>query len=608
MEMSTNMLLALLGAALLFLGERTFGEGSTRLVLSSTGLLLVLGTMISRQRAASVQSNAQPALKKSLRYGLIFLGSLALYACTTDTALDLLALSEDVEHRYLGILGVIWPIAGLASLLTMALIDRAIRATPLAVPPTRLRQAVDTGLSIAFAIALVFPLNYLGTELNKRWDLTYFRTTDAGTSTRAITNNLTEPVTAVLFFASASEVAREVRPYFEALEGQNFKVEWEDHAFAPQRAEALKVRKNGTIAFVVGEGDEQKTETIKVGTDFDKAKRKLEKLDTEVQKALLKIAKGKRTAYFVSGHGEMHWQSKDGPLTKISNLKKLLEMMNYKVDELGIGEGLTDSVPEDATIVFILGPTSDLLPEETAAINAYRERGGRLFIALEPGQEGDFSGLIEPMGISFTDVSLATDDKYVLQTRGLTDRTNLVTNRYSSHPTVTTLSKNSAQAWMITPGAGSLEELEGKGGKVTVTVRSLPKTWSDTNGNYEFDEDTEARKVHKLAAVAEGPSSTDSEYRAVVVADATFLSDGAIPNKANAQFVLDAAHWLAGEEELAGTVNSEEDVKIQHTREGQKAWFFGTSFLIPVFIFGLGMLRLRSRRPDEGAKTEGGEA
>jgi hypothetical protein len=603
------MLLTLLGTALLFLGERTFGEGSTRLVLSGTGALLVLGALVSRKRSASqLESDAQPALSSSLRFSGLFLLSLIVYACTTETALETLSLTEDGEHRYLGVLGVLWPILALAGLLPMALIDRAIQATPLAVPPARLRQAVDTGLSIAFAIALVFPLNYLGTELNKRWDLTYFRTTDAGTSTHALVNNLTQPVTAVLFFSSASEVAREVRPYFEALEGEHFKVEWEDHAFAPQRAEALKVRKNGTIAFVVGEGDDQKTETIKVGTDIDKAKRKLEKLDTEVQKALLKIAKGKRNAYFVVGHGEMHWQSKDGPLTKISNLKKLLEMMNFKVDELGIGEGLTDTVPEDATIVFVLGPTADLLPEETAALNAYRERGGRLFIALEPGQEGDFSGLVEPMGISFNDETLATDDKYVLQTRGLTDRVNLVTNRYSSHPTVTTLSKSSAQAWMITPGAGSLEELKGKGGKVTVTVRSLPKTWSDVDGNYKFDEASEARKVYKLAAVAEGPSTTESEYRAVVVADATFLSDGAIPNKANAQFVLDATHWLAGEEELAGTVNTEEDVKIQHTREGQKAWFFGTSFLFPVLIFGFGLLRLRNRRPEDTSPSEGGEA
>ena len=85
----------------------------------------------------------------------------------------------------------------------------------------------------------------------------------------------------------------------------------------------------------------------------------------------------------------------------------------------------------------------------------------------------------------------------------------------------------------------------------------------------------------------------------VVVSDASWASDLALPpdpNKANFQFVLDAGSWLGQDESIAGTVYSEEDVKIQHAKEDQGWIFSATSGLVPLALLVLGLLRLRVRR------------
>ena len=62
-----------------------------------------------------------------------------------------------------------------------------------------------------------------------------------------------------------------------------------------------------------------------------------------------------------------------------------------------------------------------------------------------------------------------------------------------------------------------------------------------------------------------------------------------------------AIAWLAEDEALAGTVESEEDVKIEHSKEGQGWMFYATAFIVPLGLLGLGVGRIRRR-------TKGGAA
>lgn len=601
--MIAALLTAIAAFLLLFLGERTFGTNDVvRIVLDVLGIGSLGAAFVVRFLALQRSSGeARTAWVRSLSLLGVATFGLVLYGLTLEPVASLLPLSSESAERLDVVLSALWPILVALGLVPMVMVERAIASAPVAPHPRRVRQALEGGLAAVLAIAMLFPMNYLGKEYNKRWDLTFFQTSMPGTQVRSIVENLEQPMRVVLFFPASSEVAQEAAPYFDALEGANLSVERVDQAMEPALAKEMKVRENGVIAMSLGE----RTEIVKLDVDFDKAKKNLRKLDSLVQTAMLKLAKGSRTAYFTVGHGEMGWKGSEDQARKATVVKKLFESANFKVKELGLGDGLASAIPDDATAVFILGPTDGFLPEEVATLNRYREAGGRIFIAVDPGaKEGvSFDGLLEPLGLKFSGDLVVTDEAktYLPMNNGKTDRQNIGTNRYSSHESVTTLSKNSKQAWMVFLGAGELIETAEHGGKVTVTVRTLAKTWADLDGNYEFDKDTETRAVKNIAAVASGPALEGKEYRAVVVADSGFASDLVIANPANTQFLADATFWLIGEEDLAGTVNNEEDVKIVHNKEGQGIWFYGSTFLLPTILAGLGFLRVRSRRTKEVA-------
>jgi hypothetical protein len=588
------------------------------------------------------------------------MSSVVLYALTTDEVLRALALSEDSEHHFRVVMTAAWTLAFLLGTLPFLLVDRAIAGSPVVITPGRVREASVAALTMAMTIAAVLPLNYLATQHNKRWDLGYFKTAMPGTTTQNIIESLSEPIRAVLFFPSSSDVTQEVRTYFDQIEGGNLSVEYVDHALEPELAKELKVRENGTIAFVKGEGDDQQVETVKIGADFDSAKRNLKKLDEKVDEALVKITRGKKTAYVTVGHGEMYWKAGEPKERMIDQLKKGLGSLQYKVKELGVATGLANEVPEDASFVAVLGPTQPFMPEELSSLEAYLRRGGSLMLALSPDSP-DMSTLLGSLGLEFHADQLASDMTYAVVQKKKSDRLNIATNKFSTHPSVTTLSRNSKTLPLLMPQSGYLTEGKAPDGvKVTMTVRSLSDNWDDLNKNLDFDPPDEKRDSYGLVAAVSGPvtpppageaeapaskappsgpraappvprgplpglptapgasplkiekgAKTDKpskadkdkkeepegpQFRAVVYAGSTWISDFFLPNmQGNQVLVQDSVAWLSQDEALAGTTNSEEDVKVLHSKEGQGWMFYGTSFLIPLVLLSGGLVRVRQR-------------
>jgi hypothetical protein len=80
------------------------------------------------------------------------------------------------------------------------------------------------------------------------------------------------------------------------------------------------------------------------------------------------------------------------------------------------------------------------------------------------------------------------------------------------------------------------------------------------------------------------------------------FSDLVLSNWApNAYLFGDAMRWLVGEESFSGQVNTEEDIRIEHTKQQDLAWFYATIFGVPGLILGAGLL-LRRRALSGGAK------
>lgn len=607
--MSSAGILYVIGSFAIFLAERMFSANDmVRWPLVLLGAAFIAVALLGR---ATSWSRHRKATQLALGFFVLSTLSGVLYVAQLKDTVDRLGLAaESADHLRVGLQALI-PLVWLIGALPAIAIDATLSASPHSVHPGRLRTALEGGLAVAFGLGMLFPINYLATEHNKRFDYGFFKTTAVGTSTRAAVESLSAPLRVVLFFPPSSEVLREVRPYFDDLAGPNLSVEVMDQTMDPEQAKAWKVRDNGTIVFVKGEGEDEQTESIKLDDDLEKAKKDLRKLDSKVQTALLKIARDKRTVYFTVGHEELYWKGAADELSNIDMAKKVLEGLNLKVKELGVNEGLAQAVPDDAAMVIVAGPKRAFLPEEIKALQDYRQRGGALFINLEPATGPDDvsdPAIAALAGVGFGDQPLLSDKAYLKVTGGPSDRQFVGTNKYSSHESVTTLSKNAQQATFITPGVGSVAELQDHAGKVTNTIKGMPEWWADANGNFEFDKDPkpaadgsvpmtgEKRGGYEIADIATGPADGGKEWRAAVVGDATWMSNAILKNQANAVYLVSTVGWLTQDPALTGETENEEDIKIQHTKEGEAMWFYGTSILVPALVFLAGMLRVRARK------------
>jgi putative flippase GtrA len=598
-NLSGSTLLFLGGLVALFLGERMIGEGTPRLAVTGFGALILLGAVGVRAWSFTRSTERlQDAHRIALGFNIVALAGLAVYAATLDTFTGALLDSDDAIQRWQGSLGAVWPILVLCGTLPVAAIDRLITLHPFRIPPRAVAETATQWLSASLAIALIFPVNYLASKNDVEWDVAYFRTTAAGESTLALVKNLSEPIQVTLFFPTGSDVGREVRPYFDALAAESngiIQVTQVDQALVPELAEELKIRDNGYVVFKQGDS----TEKFKLADDLKKAKRDLKKLDQTAQEHLLKVAKGQRSAYFIVGHGEANFRERDDQLKKLNLMKKALESQNFKTGNLGVAEGLANAVPDDADLLILAAPEQPLLPEEVQTIGAWLDKGGAMLVMAEPG--GDpLADLSARLGVTLGTAPIAHASAHIRQSRGPSDRVLLATNRFGSHTSVKTLAKNGTTLAMVMPTAVSVEKAPESTSKISALVRSFPDSWPDTVGDREKGPD-EMGKVWDLAVAVTGelaqPSETGpKEWRAIVIGDMNWASDPVLQfSQGNQIFLLDGVRWLVGDDDISGAVNNEEDVKIQHTRDEDWAWFYVTVIAMPLLVLGVGGVFVRMR-------------
>jgi hypothetical protein len=636
------------GMLLLFIVQRLSAFEEARTSLTVFALVVAFGcTGFLRWRA--LQSSTDPGVRTGHRAALGFLVvgaiSVAIYFVTTDAAVAALAMAEDAEDRWLGVWSSVWPLVWLLGTLPLFVIDYAVQSSPKMMPARRVHHLASHALIVAMGVGLVFPLNYVATKSNERWDLAYFKTPTPGTATHAVVDALQERVHVRIFMPPSSEVALELRTYFAALEGPNLVVEILDQAAHPRLAQTLTVRDNGVIAFTVGEvrlvdppdpsdpsdpsdpaapeADDGEatapppvTRTLRVATDLEQAKRTLRKIDTEVQQILIELGHGQRTAYVTIGHGELTWQGGNRMLLQraITGLKDDLDKLGFTVKPLGLQQDLGQRVPEDADLVLVLGPIAPFSQAEVDALRRYVESGGSLLVAFETDFMRQANGISGPdplhtmvqevLGVRLGSGVLAGEKAIFPMARDLKDRLNVITNSFTSHASSRTVAEHSTTEFVVAPLSGHLELVEGNGSETTVTftARSLAVHWADLNFDFEFQSDQgETKEARNLVGAVEGTGGTP--FRAVVVGGSTLFSDLVMGNRGNRMLAEDMAKWLVGAEALSGTTESEEDIKIEHTKEGQATWFYLTVLGVPLLIMVLGAVRIRMRRVGQ---TRGG--
>ncbi len=601
----------------LLLGQRVLDSvewfASLITYLAAAGLVICFGQRIwAMSQASADRRSAARALALFSGLGVL---ALAVFYATTSGGREMLG----VEVPKLGqpdlfgdIATVVWISLVLMSILPSLLGELARRSMLRAerVESRRVVAAVVAGAALSSAAIYGSLFAYSADEMDVFADFSYFRVAKPSDSTRRMLDSLDEPLKVLVFFPGFSEVRPRVLQYLEELrEGTNkLEIEVLDRELHPDRAHEHKVNKDGVLVLVHGKNSKK----LELGDVPAKVASKLKKLDGEFQKVLLQAMRNKRTVYLTVGHGELNESTDRKSLRTVKLLRQLMESQNYGIKNLGLAKGLGNEVPDDAAVVAILGPTETFSEAEMEALANYAAGGGSLFMALDPDDKVDHAPLAAMVGLKWEPGVVINDKILVRIKRAESDKRNLVVSRFSSHASVSTMSKYAARgAAVLLPGAAALDKLDAKdkGLKIDFALKSVPGCYVDLNGSWSFDKDTEKKKIYNLAAavskdIGEAKGSDKLQLRAFVMGDAEALTDPILgQTKFNPLLFVEALRWLGGEESFSGAISSEEDVAIVHTKNEDQIWFYTTILVIPSIVLGGGLLLTRRRRRKKPAAS-----
>jgi hypothetical protein len=465
-----------------------------------------------------------------------------------------------------------------------------------------LSRVFEQALFLWVLVAIVIQVNIIANERNQSWDVSYLKVTSPSDLTVQAMSKYGSGVEIALFFQRGNEVTPFVESYFNQLadRSKQSSIQYFDVDLNPSQSEKYLVSKNGQIVMIFGE----KRERINVGTTLAQARQSIRKLDAEVFKILLRLTREKPRLYFSRGHSEISWLGGEG-FESLGLLEQFLRSQNYATGFISVSEH--SEIPDDAAAVVIVGPKEPFLHAEVEMIKRYLARGGRLMLWLDPNDARRVVHTKDPLrlfleegvGLEYKDHIMANDQVFLRLRQNASDHWLTVSNSFGSHESIKLLAENQERIGVLMHGAGYFDVTpEYAGWKSASVLRTMNSTFADLNRDYLFQEKEEKRQSYTVGVVSsKNFEGVDRAAQIVAFSSSSILTDVLLPNKANAVLVLEMLRWLLGEEDLSGTVESEEDVKLRQSNKEDAIWFNATIFGAPVLILVIGFfINRRGRR------------
>lgn len=588
-----------------FIGERMFSAAdSVRMTFAVLAAVLTAVAVVARiNELLSTDDEERKSVLRTLLAATAGLGlGLGLYALIP------LVFEGDSAgaERARGITWALWPVVSTVSFLVLIAVETAV--IPVAFNEryelARIRRGAGRAAALGLLLACLFAGNYIIKENDKKWDLSSGHRAVAGPETLKAVGELTKPVEVLLFYPRANEVAETVQRYLEPLVAKNghLTVRRLDQALASKLANEVQITENGYLVLK----QENANEKIRVGTRARSARAALRRLDGNFLKALIKVTTDQKVAYFIGGHSEraVRTPDKDDRREPIRMVKRVLEASQYIVKDLSLATGLAEKIPDDASMVFLMGPEKPLLDNEAKTLLDATERGLRLFVALEGEREGEkLSNLLEPLGVRFEPAILANERAHAQITRTRADRRLIFSFKFTSHASITTLSRNAQRLPVVFSGTGSIERRKGAAldrTRAQIVVTAVDDTFQDLDGDLTHDKKNEPSRAFGLAAAVTRTSTTgkrEDESRIFVLSDVDVLGDELIKAVEGNFFLFrDVVLWLQRERSVIAPTITEEDVKIVHKKDEDALYFYGTTAGVPALVLGIGAIATRRRR------------
>jgi len=459
-------------------------------------------------------------------------------------------------------------------------------------------------VSVVVFVGILVAINYLSARQNKRWDLTANQVYSLSDQTIKILRDLKEPVRVTVFERNDRQQVHKDRLDEFSYYSTRLTTEYIDPDKEPTRAGAAKIDSLPTILF------DYKGRTERVTSSDEQA----------LTNALIKVLTGAaRKVYFTQGHGEKDSASSDRG--GYSSALEQLKQDNFTTDQLVLVQQKT--VPDDATIVVIAGPTTDFFQPEIEALNTYVAKGGKVLVMLDPLLKGPAQPLLTQF---LADWGIRAGNDVVLDASGMgqmlgTDAGTPVAASYPSHAITQGFRVITAY-----PMARSMAPIEGGSNSHTAQplVNTSPQSWSEADlanlssgkAQVEFNGDKgDKQGPITLAAASSAPATVTPpkpagnatpdgadapptpETRIVAVGDSDFASNMAIGISGNRDFFMNTMNWLSQQENLiAVRPRQPEDRRLTLTADQQNRIMILSLFIIPGLVFATGIYTWWKRR------------
>jgi ABC-type uncharacterized transport system involved in gliding motility auxiliary subunit len=327
-----------------------------------------------------------------------------------------------------------------------------------------------------------------------------------------------------------------------------------------------------------------------------------------------------RKVYFLQGHGEKepNRTERDG----YSALSGMLRRDNYMVERLVLAQ--QKEVPDDATVVVIGGPTTDVLPAELEALRRYLARAGKLMVLMDPAIGGqaasmpNLEALVKEWGVTLGN-NVVVDVSGVGQLLGTDASVPVAAPPYPSHAIGQGFNLLTAYPLTrsVTPVSG------GVNGRTAQTfIQTSANSWGETNlaemfatRKVENDKAADLQGPISVAAAVSAPvagappakpptpgeaakeEAPKPETRMAVIGDSDFASNSLLGIQGNRDMFLNTLNWLSQQENLISIRPKDPDDRRITLTADQQRWVKLLALLVlPAAIFGAGIFNWTRRR------------
>ena len=435
-------------------------------------------------------------------------------------------------------------------------------------------------ITLVFLGILVF-INLLASKHKKRFDFTEDGIFTLSLQTQKIVSSLPRKTKITAFFQTDSPEKSQFKNLVDGYLDLTDKIDLEfvDPDKNPTTTKRYGVKTYGTIVLESGENESR----VPRATE--------ESMTNGIRKV---VQDEKKIIYFLDGHGEKSIEKfgKDD----YSSVKQALEKDGHEVNKLLLFQ--TGGVPQNANLLIISGPEKPLLKEEITLIESYLEKGGAVFLLIDPETKIGLDDLLLKWGVELDD-DLVIDPLSKLF--GGDTAAPVITN-FANHGITKDFGLN-----IIMPLLRSVKPRPSEKVKTIELMKTEANSWAEKDykeKKIKFDQDRDAPGPITVGVVAtreiqlgENNNSKDDssngkapiQSRVIVIGDSDFASNTYLNFSGNGDFFLNVVSWLVEEENLISIRPKQRQTNLVQLTQVQGSLIFMSVVIgFPAVVLTLG--------------------